>query len=168
MVPMKLSEIALITGGVLHGEDVVITGGVEYDSRHFGSGLFVAFVGSKVDGHEFVPAAAQGVLGSRPTDKPTVVVEDPRAAMGLLARAVLDRLPGLTVVGITGSSGKTSTKDMIGQLLARLGPTIAPPGSLNNELGLPYTVLQADPRTRFLVLEMGARGIGHIADLCQI
>src|SRR6185369_13934589 len=76
--------------------------------------------------------------------------------------------PDLTVVGVTGSSGKTSTKDMIGQLLSRVGPTIAPPGSLNNELGLPYTVLQADAQTRFLVLEMGARGIGHLTHLCQI
>ena len=169
MIPLKLSEIALLTGGVLHGEDVVVTGPVEYDSRKMTEGgLFVAFVGSKVDGHDFVPASAAGVLGSRTTDKPTVVVEDPRAALGLLARAVLDRLPGLIVIGITGSSGKTSTKDMIGQLLARIGPTIAPPGSLNNELGLPYTVLQADAETRFLVLEMGARGIGHLTYLCGI
>lgn len=169
MIPLKLSEIAAITGGVLHGDDAVVTGPVEYDSRQpLENGLFVAFVGSKVDGHHYVPDDVAGVLGSRPTAKPTIVVEDPRAAMGLLARAVLDRLPGLTVVGVTGSSGKTSTKDMIGQLLARLGPTIAPPGSLNNELGLPYTVLQADSQTRFLVLEMGARGIGHLTYLCQI
>jgi UDP-N-acetylmuramoyl-tripeptide--D-alanyl-D-alanine ligase len=169
VIPLKLSEIALLTGGVLYGEDAVITGPVEYDSRNMTEGgLFVAFEGSKVDGHDFVPDSAAGVLGSRKAGKPTIVVEDPRAAMGLLARAVLDRLPGLTVVGITGSSGKTSTKDMIGQLLARIGPTIAPPGSLNNELGLPYTVLQADPETRFLVLEMGARGVGHLTYLCGI
>jgi UDP-N-acetylmuramoyl-tripeptide--D-alanyl-D-alanine ligase len=169
VIPLKLSEIALLTGGVLHGDDAVITGPVEYDSQNMTEGgLFVAFAGSKVDGHDFVPESAAGVLGSRRTGKPTVVVDDPRAAMGLLARAVLDRLPGLTVVGVTGSSGKTSTKDMIGQLLARIGPTIAPPGSLNNELGLPYTVLQANPQTRFLVLEMGARGIGHLTYLCDI
>jgi UDP-N-acetylmuramoyl-tripeptide--D-alanyl-D-alanine ligase len=169
MIPMKLSEIAVITGGTLHGDDALVTGPVEYDSRNVTEGgLFVAFVGSKVDGHDYVPANAAGVLGSRPTARPTIVVEDPRTAMGLLARAVLDRLPGLTVVGVTGSSGKTSTKDMIGQLLEKIGPTIAPPGSLNNELGLPYTVLQADAQTRFLVLEMGARGIGHLTYLCQI
>jgi UDP-N-acetylmuramoyl-tripeptide--D-alanyl-D-alanine ligase len=80
---------------------------------------------------------------------------------------VVDRLPGLTVVGLTGSSGKTTTKDYIGQLLSRLGPTVAPPGSLNNELGHPYTVLKASPETRFLVLEMGARGIGHIRHLAE-
>ena len=82
--------------------------------------------------------------------------------------AVVDRLPGLTVVGLTGSSGKTTTKDMIAQLLAGLGPTVAPAGSLNNELGYPYTVLKAGPDTRYLVLEMGARGIGHIRYLSGI
>jgi UDP-N-acetylmuramoyl-tripeptide--D-alanyl-D-alanine ligase len=81
---------------------------------------------------------------------------------------VIGRLPGTTVVGLTGSSGKTTTKDFIGQLLAQSGPTIAPPGSLNNELGYPYTVLQATTATRWLVLEMGARGIGHIEHLCRI
>jgi UDP-N-acetylmuramoyl-tripeptide--D-alanyl-D-alanine ligase len=88
--------------------------------------------------------------------------------MGALARAVVDGLPDLTVVGITGSSGKTSTKDIIAQLLAPIGPTVAPPGSFNNELGLPHTVLRADSDSRFLVLEMGARGIGHLAYLCGI
>jgi UDP-N-acetylmuramoyl-tripeptide--D-alanyl-D-alanine ligase len=174
MIPFTLSEIAAITGGVLHGPDALITGAVEFDSRQVGpGGLFVAFDGAKVDGHAFAGAArdlgAAGMLGSRAVPGlPTVVVADPRAAMGLLARALLDRLPDVTVVGITGSSGKTSTKDMIGQLLALVGPTIAPPGSFNNELGLPHTVLQADARTRFLVLEMGSRGIGHLTYLCGI
>src|SRR5262249_4451237 len=68
----------------------------------------------------------------------------------------------------TGSSGKTSTKDLLAQVLDRLGPTVAPPGSFNNELGHPYTVLRADPSTRYLVLENSARGLGHIAQLCRI
>src|ERR671932_814265 len=89
------------------------------------------------------------------TGRPGIVVDDPLAALARLARAVVDRLPKLTVVGLTGSSGKTTTKDYMGQLLARLGPTVAPAGSLNNELGFPYTVLQATESTRFLVLEMG-------------
>jgi UDP-N-acetylmuramoyl-tripeptide--D-alanyl-D-alanine ligase len=146
-------------------------------------GLFVAFDGAKLDGHEFAAAArdagAVAVLGTRPISArelaerpsvpvPTILVGDALAAIGALARAVLDRLPDLTVVGITGSSGKTSTKDLIGQLLERLGPTIAPAGSFNNELGLPHTVLRADAGTRFLVLEMGARGPGHLTYLCGI
>jgi len=89
-------------------------------------------------------------------------------AMANLARASVDRLPRLTVVGLTGSSGKTTTKDMVAQLLVGLGPTVAPAGSLNNELGHPYTVLKAGPHTRYLVLELGARGLGHIRYLCGI
>jgi UDP-N-acetylmuramoyl-tripeptide--D-alanyl-D-alanine ligase len=172
---MTLGEIASVTGGRLVGADpsAAVTGPVEYDSRRIGpGGLFVAFRGEHVDGHEFAAAAvdagATGVLGTRDTGRPGIVVDDPLAALARLARAVIDRLPELTVVGLTGSSGKTTTKDYIGQLLTRLGPTVAPAGSLNNELGHPYTVLQATPDTRFLVLEMGARGIGHIRHLTTV
>ena len=162
-------------GGTLVGGDpeIVVSGSVEFDSRQIGpGGLFVAFPGATVDGHDFAPQAVQAgavaVLGTRPTSGPTVVVDDPLAALGRLARVVVDRLPELVIVGITGSSGKTSTKDMIVQLLARLGPTVGPAGSFNNELGLPHTVLKADQQTRFLVLEMGSRGTGHLTYLCQI
>jgi UDP-N-acetylmuramoyl-tripeptide--D-alanyl-D-alanine ligase len=172
---MTLDEIAAITNGRLVNADpaAVVTGPVEYDSRNVvPGGLFVAFEGEKVDGHDFAAAAvaagAAGVLGTRDAGQPGVVVEDPLLALARLARVVVGRLPELTVVGLTGSSGKTTTKDYIGQLLARLGPTVAPAGSLNNELGHPYTVLKATPDTRFLVLEMGARGIGHIRRLAEV
>ncbi len=175
MIALRLSEIAEITGGKLHGEDAVVTGEVEFDSRKVApGGLFVAFEGEKADGHDFAEGAvrsgAVGILSSRPVaGVSSVVVSDPREAMGKLARAVVDRLPGLLIIGITGSSGKTSTKDMIGQLLPGSElDTIVPAGSFNNELGLPYTVLKANPDTRFLVLEMGARGKGHLTYLCQI
>ncbi|MET3426142.1 UDP-N-acetylmuramoyl-tripeptide--D-alanyl-D-alanine ligase [Actinoplanes tereljensis] len=172
---MTLDEIAKVTGGRLvnAAPSVVVSGPVEYDSRRVGAGgLFVAFDGEKVDGHAFAPTAvaagAAAVLSSRDTGQPGVVVEEPLVALAALAREVVSRLPDLTIIGLTGSSGKTTTKDYIGQLLARVGPTIAPAGSLNNELGFPYTVLQATEETRFLVLEMGARGIGHIRYLCDI
>jgi UDP-N-acetylmuramoyl-tripeptide--D-alanyl-D-alanine ligase len=177
MIPMRLSEVASIVGGVLVGveddSDPVVTGAVDFDSRLVGpGGLFVAFDGAKVDGHDFAEAAmvagAVAVIGTREVAAPTILVADPLAAMGALARAVVDGLPDLTVVGLTGSSGKTSTKDLIAQLLAFIGPTVGPPGSFNNELGLPHTVLKADRDTRFLVLEMGARGIGHLAYLCGV
>ncbi|MBM2615266.1 UDP-N-acetylmuramoyl-tripeptide--D-alanyl-D-alanine ligase [Actinoplanes sp. LDG1-06] len=175
MIRLTLGEIAEITGGrVVNAQpEVAVTGGVEYDSRKIGpGGLFVAFEGEKVDGHRFagtaVAAGAAAVLSTRDTGEPGVVVEEPLAALAALAQAVVTRLDRLTVVGLTGSSGKTTTKDYIGQLLARLGPTVAPAGSLNNELGFPYTVLQAGEETRFLVLEMGARGIGHIRYLTDI
>jgi UDP-N-acetylmuramoyl-tripeptide--D-alanyl-D-alanine ligase len=175
MIEMTLDEVARAVGGRLHrasGTETV-TGPVEFDSRLVGSGgLFVAFAGTNVDGHDFAPAAfaagAAAVIGQRELDGATIVVDDPLDAMGRLARAVLDRLPDLVVVGITGSSGKTSTKDMLAQLLARIGATVAPPGTFNNELGLPHTALKATVETRFLVLEMGARGPGHLAYLCGI
>ncbi len=175
MIPLSLREIADAVGGdVVGGDpDTLVTGSVEFDSRLVGpGGLFAAFAGAKADGHDFVPQAVQAgaaaVLGIRPTQAPTIVVADPLAALGRLARAVVDRLPELVVVGVTGSSGKTSTKDMIVQLLSGMGPTVGPAGSFNNELGLPHTVLKADEQTRFLVLEMGSRGTGHLKYLCEI
>jgi UDP-N-acetylmuramoyl-tripeptide--D-alanyl-D-alanine ligase len=176
MIPLTLAEIAAVTGGRLAAADPsgTVTGPVEFDSRKVGPGsLFVAFPGEKVDGHDYAVAAraagAVAVLGTRPVPGvPMVLVDDALTAMGKLARAVVDRLPDLTIVGLTGSSGKTTTKDLIAQLLARLGPTVAPAGSFNNELGHPYTVLKADADTRYLVLEMGARGIGHIRYLCEV
>jgi UDP-N-acetylmuramoyl-tripeptide--D-alanyl-D-alanine ligase len=90
------------------------------------------------------------------------------AALAALARSVVDALPAVRIAGITGSSGKTSTKDLAAQLVERLGPTIAPAGSYNNEFGHPLTVLRADAATRYLVLELSARGIGHIAYLCRV
>ncbi|MDG4788767.1 UDP-N-acetylmuramoyl-tripeptide--D-alanyl-D-alanine ligase [Micromonospora sp. WMMD1102] len=177
MIPLTLAELATAVDGRLVAADptVRITGPVEFDSRKVRpGGLFVAFPGEKVDGHDFAAAAvadggAVAVLGSREVDRvPMVLVDDPRAALGRLARTVLDRLPELTVIGLTGSSGKTTTKDLVAQLTARLGRTVAPPGSFNNELGHPYTALQADGETRFLVLEKGARGLGHVRYLCEI
>src|SRR5690606_10542708 len=145
--------------------EVRVTGAVEFDSRKVGDGgLFAAFVGEKVDGHDFAEqaraAGAVAVLGARPTPVPTIAVPDTRIALGRRAWAAVDGLPELTIVGVTGSSGKTSTKDLIVALLARLGPTVGPPGSFNNELGLPHTVLKVDAETRYLVLEMGSRGAG--------
>jgi UDP-N-acetylmuramoyl-tripeptide--D-alanyl-D-alanine ligase len=146
------------------------------DSRTVTKGsLFVALPGERVDGHEFVPAArehgAVAVLVARRVDSGlSLVVPDPLVAFGQLARDQVDRgrAGGLRVLAVTGSVGKTSTKDLLAQLLESGGPTIAPAGNLNNELGLPLTIARIDGRTRFLVAEMGARGIGHIAYLCRI
>ncbi|GAA4230563.1 UDP-N-acetylmuramoyl-tripeptide--D-alanyl-D-alanine ligase [Actinomadura meridiana] len=175
MIPLPLSTIAEITGGALHGPpDVMVSGPVVIDSRAVEPGaLFAALKGDRVDGHDFVSAAraagAVAVLAQRTVDDgPAVVVADVKEALGRLARGVLERLPDVTVVAVTGSAGKTSTKDFIGQVAGRAGPTVFPPGSFNNELGLPLTVLRADASTRHLVLEMGARGIGHIAYLTGI
>lgn len=196
MIPMTLAEIAAAVGGRLHRAtgDEVVNGTVEFDSREVApGGLFVAMPGERVDGHDFAEAAvkagAVGVLAAREVDAPAVIVPPVEytasrsvalhgdtdgsgasvlAGFGALARVVADRLTagGLTVVGVTGSSGKTSTKDLLAQVLEPMGPTVAPPGSFNNELGHPWTVLRADESTRYLVLELSARGPGHIAALC--
>ena len=198
MIPLSLAEIAAVVGGRLHDANAtsIVTGPVEFDSRKLGpGGLFVAVPGERVDGHDFaadaIRAGAVAVLAAREVHAPAVIVPPVEshgsrayalagdtdgagaavlAGLGALARCVVDRLVpgGLTVVGVTGSSGKTSTKDLIASLLARLGPTVAPPGSFNNELGHPWTVLRADQQTRHLVLELSARAPGHIAALCRV
>ncbi|MGG8405847.1 UDP-N-acetylmuramoyl-tripeptide--D-alanyl-D-alanine ligase, partial [Streptomyces sp. 12297] len=172
MIALSLAEIADITGGLAHDipdPSVRITGPVVKDSRDVRPGsLFVAFVGEHVDGHDYaeraVAAGAAAVLAARPVGVPAVVVPDVQEALGALARAVVERL-GTDVVALTGSAGKTSTKDLIAQVLQHHAPTVWTPGSLNNEIGLPLTALQATAETRHLVLEMGARGIGHISYL---
>lgn len=179
MIPLRLAQIAELTGTRICDSAVdhaSITGPVVIDSRQVGPGsLFVALRGEHADGHDFATQAvadgAAAVLAERPVGVPALVADPPDGvlgALGRLARATLDRLPSTTVLGITGSAGKTSTKDIIGALVAELGPTIAPDGSFNNEIGHPLTVLRADPRTRYLVLEVSARGLGHIAYLCGI
>jgi len=178
MIALTLPEIAAITGGTLEGADrpVVVDGPVVIDGREAGAGsLFVAFAGERTDGHLHVPQAAEAgavaVLGTRRTELPTVVVDDVQAALQALASAVVARVResgGLTVIGITGSQGKTSTKDLLAAVLASAAPTVATRGSYNNEIGMPLTALRIDTTTRYLVLEMGARGKGHIAELAGI
>ncbi|MCD0448852.1 UDP-N-acetylmuramoyl-tripeptide--D-alanyl-D-alanine ligase [Actinocorallia sp. API 0066] len=176
MVPMTVGEIASAVGGtVLCGVDVVVRKPVVIDSREVVAGsAFAAFVGDQADGHDFVRAAfdrgASLALVSRPVevdDGAVVLVKDVQMALGSLAREVAGRL-GAKVVGITGSSGKTSTKDLLFQLLEPAGPVVATARSFNNEIGFPLTVLRADTDTQHLVLEMGARGIGHLEYLCGI
>ncbi|MGH3195781.1 MAG: UDP-N-acetylmuramoyl-tripeptide--D-alanyl-D-alanine ligase [Streptosporangiaceae bacterium] len=174
MIPLPLARIAEVTGGRLHADpDAVVSGEVVIDSRRAGpGGLFAAVAGERSDGHDFAAAAvaagATAVLATRPVPAPSVLVADVPDALAALARFVVDALPAARIAGITGSSGKTSTKDLAAQLVERLGPTIAPAGSYNNEFGHPLTVLRADACTRYLVLELSARGIGHIAHLCRV
>ncbi|AKH87085.1 UDP-N-acetylmuramoyl-tripeptide--D-alanyl-D-alanine ligase [Streptomyces sp. CNQ-509] len=172
MVPLSLREIAAVVGGTVEGDGAVtVTAPAVLDGRQAEpGGLFVAVAGERVDGHDYAGQAGRAgvvaVLGSRPTPLPTVVVEDVQAALQRLAAHVVARLRrGLTVFGLTGSQGKTSTKDLVAAVLSGTAPTTATFGSFNNELGVPLTMLRADLGTRFLVLEMGARRIGDIAAL---
>jgi len=172
MIPLSLAEIAAVAGGVVVGDRAVtVTAPAVLDDRQAEpGGLFAAFAGKHADGHDYARkacrAGAVAVLGSRPTPLPTVVVNDAQAALQALAAHVVARLRDrLTVAGLTGSRGKTSTKDLLAAVLSSAAPTVATTGSLNNELGVPLTMLRADAATRFLVLEMGARHIGDIAAL---
>ncbi|MET3976124.1 UDP-N-acetylmuramoyl-tripeptide--D-alanyl-D-alanine ligase [Cellulosimicrobium sp. 4261] len=177
MIELTAAQVAAATGGRLSADPEVRVGGpVVVDSRRVAPGsLFVALPGEHVDGHDYaagaVAAGATLVLAARELDVPCVVVDDVQAALGELARHVLATLRergDLRVVGVTGSVGKTTTKDLLGQLLRPEGPTVVPRGSFNNEIGLPLTVLEADESTRFLVLEMGASGVGHLTYLTRI
>ncbi|WP_029288751.1 UDP-N-acetylmuramoyl-tripeptide--D-alanyl-D-alanine ligase [Cellulomonas sp. HZM] len=191
MIALTAAEVAAATGGRLHGvgdEPLLVRGSVVTDSREVEpGGLFVALPGEHVDGHDFAAAAVERgaalVLAARPlvgadgSELPSVLVDDVEKALGDLARDALARLreaacepggSGLRVIGVTGSVGKTTTKDLLAQLCAATGPTIAPVRSFNNEIGLPLTVLRADEQTRFLVLEMGASGPGHLTYLTDI
>ncbi len=176
MIPLPLAQIAQITGAepdLAGAEQALVTGPVVIDSRQAVPGsLFAALPGEHADGHDFakdaIAAGAVAVLGTRPAGHPALIVADVPAALARLARAVVDRLPGLEVVAITGSAGKTTTKDLAAQLIETLGPTVSPKDSFNNEIGHPLTVLRVTGQTRYLVSELSARGPGHITSLCQI
>ncbi|MDO5628835.1 MAG: UDP-N-acetylmuramoyl-tripeptide--D-alanyl-D-alanine ligase [Mobilicoccus sp.] len=170
MIPLTLRDIAEITGGRLSGDpDIRIDGPVVTDSREAAPGsLYVARIGEHADGHSFIPAAHEGgaraSLVTRDVETPAVVVEDVQAAFAALASEVVRRrvAAGMSVVGITGSSGKTTTKDLLAAVLEQHAPTVANVGSLNSEVGVPLTVCRVTEQTEILVLEMGARGLGHI------
>ena len=178
MIAVTVEEIATVLGAQLSGpgdRKAVVTA-LTADSRTVSTGaLFVALRGEHADGHDFVAAAAAAGAAASLTRHPVegalcLVVVDPLVGLGRLSRYLVDRASaaGLHVIGITGSVGKTSTKDVLAQVLERAGPTVAAIGNLNNELGVPLTVGRVDEQTRFLVAEMGARGVGHIAYLCDI
>jgi len=146
--------------------------GFSIDSREVGAGeVFVAIAGERVDGHEFVASAvASGAVAAiverEVDDQPCLIVADPVAALGRFAAWYRREVVKARVIGITGSSGKTTTKDLIAEVLD--GHVVAARGSFNTEVGLPLTILRADDATRFLVLEMGMRGLGHISYLAEI
>ncbi len=175
MMPTTVAEIAAVTGATPEGDidlELLVSGKVEFDSRRLAAGdVFLAIAGERVDGHDFTDAARRAgaalVISTHPVPGGSLVVADPIEAITALARHNAARLSA-TVVGITGSSGKTSTKDLLRQVLAGHGVTVATPQSFNNELGHPYTVLLAGADTDFLVLETSARGIGHITHLTGI
>jgi UDP-N-acetylmuramoyl-tripeptide--D-alanyl-D-alanine ligase len=177
VIAMTIAEIAEAVGGrIVGGDPDACVSGLSYtDSREVvPGGVFFAKRGDATDGHLFVPQAVRGgavvvvVDHEVDTDVAQVVVEDTVLALGRLATVVVARVRAagrLRVVGITGSNGKTTTKNLLRAILARVGETIAPRASFNNEVGAPLTMLEVTETTDFLVAEMGASAIGEIERL---
>jgi UDP-N-acetylmuramoyl-tripeptide--D-alanyl-D-alanine ligase len=183
MIPLPLSQISDVLGGDLRlagtdTPDTVVSGLVDTDSRVIEpGGIFVAKPGETTDGHRFVDAAVDrgAVLAivERPVEAAVtqIVVADAVAALADLAREVVARaraLGHLRVVGITGSNGKTTTKNLLARILQDEGETVAPRASFNNSVGAPLTMLRVTERTRFLVSEFGASAPGEIARLAGL
>lgn len=183
MIALTLTDLATAVAGelVLAGSDTpdtVVDGVVDTDSRLIGPGdIFVAKPGEVTDGHLFVATAAEAgaalAIVEHPVDAPVsqVVVADVVDALADLARVVVGRVRAhgdLRVAGITGSNGKTTTKNLLARVLADEGETVAPKASFNNEVGAPLTMLRVTDRTRFLVSELGASAPGEIARLAGL
>jgi UDP-N-acetylmuramoyl-tripeptide--D-alanyl-D-alanine ligase len=173
MITMKASEIASVVQGTLHGDDVTVTQPAVINSSQATEGsIFLAIKGERVDGHDFVDdARAHGAvltLATRSVAGPHILVSDVIQALGKLAQHVRSNLLNLTVIGITGSQGKTTTKELLTSVLSASAPTVAPRGNFNNEIGAPLSLLHCTEETKFCIVEMGARHKGDIAHLCSI
>ena len=173
MITLKASEIATIVGGELFGDDCEINGSVEISSAQCTPGsIFLAIKGERVDGHDFAEdAQAHGavlIIATREVGLRSIVVPDVVGAITLLARHIRDQLTSMTVIGITGSQGKTTTKELLASCLSTKGEVVAPSGNYNNELGVPLTLLKCNEKTQFCVVEMGARHQGDITHLASI
>jgi len=183
VLALTLAEIASACDGHLAASrgaapDTVVSGSVQTDSRLVTDGsIFFALRGEMTDGHLFADAAVSGgaalLIVEHPLDLPVsqIVVADGVRALAALAGEVVARVRAegnLTVVGITGSNGKTTTKNLLRAVLGGVGPTVAPEGSFNNHVGAPLSMLGVDRDTRYLLVEMGASGEGEIARLVAI
>ena len=173
MIALNASDIATIVDGQLVGGDIEIDGPVVISSSAAkDKSIFAAFVGEVHNGHDYVSDAfAHGAvlaLVSQPVKERHILVSDVQKALAKLATYVRKNLPNLKVIAITGSQGKTTTKELASAVLSAHFRTVSPQGNLNNELGVPLTLLQCDEKTEVCIVEMGARHIGDIAYLMSI
>ena len=175
MIKLTLNQIAQIVGGEVRNTDGLQTTSafpVINSKQATSNTFFAAFVGANVDGHEYIEEAisngAQFALVSKDCTAPAIKVNDVRKALRDLAIYVRNELVNLQVIGITGSQGKTTTKDLLRHILSVSGETIAPEESLNNELGVPLLILRCSETTKFCIVEMGARHLGDISYLAEI
>jgi UDP-N-acetylmuramoyl-tripeptide--D-alanyl-D-alanine ligase len=174
MIEMTINQLATIMGGTAHGSvSLLASAQFQFDSRSVQKGdVFLALKGDHADGHDYVDdAITRGAalsIVSKPVNGAYVMVDHVLEAVAALAAYVRKELKSLQVIGITGSQGKTTTKDMLNSILSNEGPTIAAVGSFNNDLGVPLTLLRCDSSTKFCIVEMGARHGGDIASLTRI
>ena len=175
MIELTLNQIAeIVDGEVINSDGKQITSAIPVinSNKATNNTFFVAFVGSNVDGHEYIEDAiskgAQFALVSKDCLAPAIKVQDVRKALSDLAIYVRSKLENLQVIGITGSQGKTTTKDLLKHILAVSGETVAPEESLNNELGVPLLILRCTKSTKYCIVEMGARHVGDISYLADI
>lgn len=168
MMPLSLVELAEHLNGELVGKDVTVTS-VCSDSRHLQAGdFFIALKGPNFDGHKFVQQAAHiGCVAAlvehqQDTDIPQLVVANCHEALGQMGALVKAKVNPKTVA-ITGSSGKTTVKEMVASILSRLGTVLSTDGNFNNEIGVPLTLLRLEPQHEYAVIELGANHIGEIA-----
>lgn len=173
MIAWRLSELARCAAGRVAGDDLAFTS-VSTDTRSLKQGaLFVALRGPNFDGHDFITAAVERGAAAALVDRqlpialPQVIVADPLAALSAFAREWRQQF-AIPVVGVTGSNGKTTTKELIGSILSRLGPTLVTRGNLNNHIGVPLTLMELNATHHHAVIEMGANHQGEIAHLCGI
>lgn len=183
MIALTLAEIAAAVDGILElpagrSSDESISGEVQTDSRlSLAGSLFFALRGESTDGHLFAGAAVQAgasllvVEHSLPINVVQIVVADGVVALGALAKAVVARVHAggqLRVIGVTGSNGKTTTKNLLRAVLEKQGATVAPQGSYNNQVGAPLSMLGIDLETKFLIVELGAGGLGEVGKLAEM
>ena len=171
---ISVDDVVTATGGTVARTDARAFGGVTIDGRTARRGdLYFAIRGESLNGHAYVgqaaAAGAEGFVVERDVDVGGTVVrvDDARVALGKVARLLRRRWPG-RLVGVTGSTGKTTTKQLIAAMLGAVGPVLATEGSLNNETGVPLTLARLRPEHRFAVVEMGMRGLGQIDYLAEI
>lgn len=180
MIELSLEQICAAVSGKLLSSDPsqLISGTVRTDSRLVESGdIFIAKVGEFDDGHKYLPGI-QGLVALAIVQRPNedlnvaqIVVPDSVQALADLAQYVLVKvreIGSIQVIGITGSNGKTSTKSVLAKILSHFGETVAPQESFNNQVGLPLTVCRISYGTKYLILELGANGLGSIARLAKI
>jgi UDP-N-acetylmuramoyl-tripeptide--D-alanyl-D-alanine ligase len=175
MIKISVAEFAKVVSGKLHliSDEIIINEIPVINSDKAVQGtFFVAFKGDHVDGHDFVDSAiksgAKFALVSKQVNSPSIQVDDVGQALLDLTSYVRSKLTGLKLVGITGSQGKTTTKEFLASILQLAGNTVATEGNFNTDIGVPLTILRCDEQTKYCIVEMGARHVGDIAKLTKV